>query len=376
MTAGRIAVVVGTRPEIIKVAEITKILGDRALVIHTGQHWDHAMSGSFMESLGVPEPDVSLGTGGNPRGVQIGRTVEALDGVLDRLRPAAVIVQGDTNTALGAALAANAREVPLVHVEAGLRSFDRRMPEEHNRVLIDHLADLCLAPTGLNREQLLAEGVDGSRIVVTGNTVVAAVSRAIDAGADGAAEMIDRLGLRAGQYVVATIHRPENTDIPQRLAAVVRALASLAADVPVLLPLHPRTRARLEESGLSSSLASVTVAEPLGYEEFVGLCARAALTISDSGGVQEEASVWKRPVIVVRRSTERPEVQGTFAHLAEPGEPMLALARQLYADRARLASELAEQPSPYGDLESAQRCVDAVERLVDHPRPDQSISVR
>ena len=368
MTAGRIAVVVGTRPEIIKMAEITQILGDRALVIHTGQHWDHAMSGSFMEGLGMPEPEVSLGIGGNPRGVQIGRAVEALDGVLGRLRPAAVMVQGDTNTALGAALAANAREVPLVHVESGLRSFDRRMPEEHNRVVIDHLADLCLAPTHLNREQLLAEGINGACIAVTGNTVVAAVSRAIDAGADAAAEMIDRLGLRTGEYVVATIHRPENTDIPQRLAAVVRALAALAADVPVLLPAHPRIRARLEESGLSSTLASVRTVEPLGYEEFVGLCAGAALTISDSGGVQEEASVWKRPVIVVRRSTERPEVQGTFAHLTEPGEPMLVLARQLYADRARLASELAEQPSPYGDLESAKHCIRAVERLTAHRR--------
>lgn len=365
MTAGRIAIVVGTRPEIIKMAEIARLLGDRALVVHTGQHWDHAMSGSFMTGLGVREPEVSLGIGGNTRGVQIGSTVAELDGVLDRLRPAAVMVQGDTNTALGAALAANARELPLAHVEAGLRSFDRRMPEEHNRVLIDHLADLCLAPTDLNRDQLLSEGIDLARVVVTGNTVVAAVSHAMATGADAAVERLLALGLRAGAYVVATIHRPENTDIAERLAAVVHALAALAADVPVLLPLHPRTRMRLEEAGLSSALGSVTVIEPLGYEEFVGLCAGAALTVSDSGGVQEEASVWKRPVVVVRRSTERPEVQGTFAHLTEPGEPMLALTRQLYADRRRLAVELAELPSPYGDRHSARRCVEAVDQLVD-----------
>jgi UDP-N-acetylglucosamine 2-epimerase (non-hydrolysing) len=228
----------------------------------------------------------------------------------------------------------------------------------------DHLADLCLAPTELNREQLLAEAIPEDRIVVTGNPIVGAVTRALVDGADRATTLLRGLGVEPGGFYMATIHRPENTDDPRRLEGLLRALGSLTVDAPVVMPLHPRTRACVERFRLSSLLEPITVCAPLGYDEFVALCARAALTISDSGGVQEEASVWKRPVVVVRRSTERPEVNGTFAHLTDPGPALADLARSLFDERDRLSQELAGVPSPYGPLNAAQRCVDATRVLL------------
>jgi UDP-N-acetylglucosamine 2-epimerase (non-hydrolysing) len=362
MTAGvgGIAIIVGTRPEIIKLAEIVRLLGREAALVHTGQHWDQLMSGTFMESLGMPPPEVTLQVGGSSRATQIAQTVEGVDNALQILQPRAVVVQGDTNSALGGALAANACEVPLVHVEAGLRSSDRRMPEEHNRVVADHLADLCLAPTEANRALLLGEGIANDRIVVTGNTVVGAVARALESGEAGAASLIDRLRLQPDAYIVVTLHRPENTDTEEQLRNIVSGLCDLGREARVVWPMHPRTRRRLHEFGVSWDPEQLMVIDPIGYAEFVALCARAALTISDSGGIQEEASVWKRPVVVVRRSTERPEVLGTFAHLTDNAADMVTLARTLLHDREHVHSELAGLPTPYGDRNAALKCVQAI----------------
>lgn len=361
---GRIAVILGTRPEIIKMAEIVRRIGDRVLLVHTGQHWDHAMSGSFMSHLGLPEPEIVLAVGGSSRSSQIAQTLQGLDEVFRTLRPAAVMVQGDTNTVVGGALAANAHGIPLVHVEAGLRSFDRAMPEEHNRVLADHLADLCLAPTEHNRDLLTAEAIPPDRIVVTGNTVVGAVTAALRAGAAGASRAIEAFGLQSGEYVIATIHRPENTDSREQLQSVLGALDALAEKFPILLPLHPRTLARATEFGLTPLLDRLTLLEPMGYEEFVALSANAALTISDSGGVQEEATVWKRPLIVVRRSTERPEAIGTFARLSTGGPSLVKTATEMFANRERIRLDLSTLPSPYGELDAAERCVRATYEML------------
>ena len=301
-TQAPVAVVLGTRPEIIKMAEFIALLGSRARVIHTGQHWDHAMSGAFMSQLRLPAPSATLTVGGATRGRQIGQTILGLEEAFAEQPPAAVVVQGDTNTVVGGALAANALSIPLVHVEAGLRSYDRGMPEEHNRVVTDHLADLCLAPTEGNRSNLLDEGIPEARVVVTGNTVVAAVRAALVHGRSTARRIREGLGLEDDGYVMATIHRPENTDDPASLRRVFGALAEVSAKLcPVVVPLHPRTRRRLEEFGLTGLLAPLRLIDPIAYEEFVCLCSAAALTISDSGGLQEEASVWGRPVVVVRR---------------------------------------------------------------------------
>ena len=362
---GKIAVVLGTRPEIIKMAEIVRLLGERVMLIHTGQHWDHMMSGHFMDQLGLPAPAVSLQVGGTTRALQIAETLAGLEQAFARNTPVAVMVQGDTNTVVGGALAANARSIPLIHVEAGLRSFDRAMPEEHNRIVTDHLADLCLAPTQVSYDLLRSEGIAEGRIAMTGNTIVGTVERALHTGADAARAITTRLNLTEHDYIVATIHRPENTDDPTQLAAILQGLGTVAASCPVIFPIHPRTRSRIAEFGLESSTSSLTMVEPLGYDEFVALCAGAALAISDSGGIQEEASVWKRPVVVLRRSTERPEVQGTFARLCTTPDELVSIVAPLLADRNAIIRRLEATPSPYGDSHAALRCVQATLELIE-----------
>jgi UDP-N-acetylglucosamine 2-epimerase (non-hydrolysing) len=276
--------------------------------------------------------------------------------------PAAVIVQGDTNTVLGAALAANAREVPLVHIESGLRSHDRRMPEEHNRVLTDHLADLLIAPTETNRTNLRAEGIPDARIVVAGNTIVEAVDELMP-DADARSRLLAEHGVEPGRFVLSTLHRPENVDDQDTLRTVLTELAGLP--LPVVLPLHPRTAARIDDFDLTSLLDKLVAIDPIGYREFLGLGVESAFLISDSGGVQEEVSVYKRPVLVVRRSTERPEVIGTFAERVEPGPRIGEVAGGWLDDLADIHERLAATPSPYGDGSASEQAVEAIRELID-----------
>lgn len=351
-----VAVVLGTRPELVKVTELLRILGPGARLIHTGQHYDEEMSGRFLTELGLPEPTYLSGVGGRPRAAQLATALEQLDALFAAEPPAAVVVQGDTNAALAGALAANARGIRLVHVEAGLRSHDRAMPEEHNRVLIDRLADLLCAPTEANRAALRAEGIPDERIAVTGNTVVEAVREHLPGRAERGALRGTFGGLHADGYVLATVHRPENTDDDAALRAVLTELAALAASgTPVLLPLHPRTRARIAEAGLAPLLDGVRVAGPLGYREFLGLAREAALVVSDSGGVQEEVTVLGRPLVVVRRSTERAEALGEFAQLALPGPGVGAAARRRLDEGPAGLRRLAALPSPFGDGLASER---------------------
>jgi UDP-N-acetylglucosamine 2-epimerase (non-hydrolysing) len=357
-----IAVVLGTRPEIIKLGHVIRLLGPAATIVHTGQHYDSGLSAAFFEAFDLPEPAAHLGVGGGTRGEQIGRSVIALDDWLGATETAAVVVQGDTNSVAAGAIAANAREVPLIHVEAGLRSFDRRMPEEHNRIVADHLADLLCAPTEVNRSNLLAEGVDDDRIVVTGNTVVEAVLSLLPSVEDRAA-LLKGHDLESGRFVLSTFHRPENVDHPGTLRTILAELAALP--LPVLLPLHPRTARRAAgDAEARHLLASLRVVDPLGYVDFLGLAVEAAVLVSDSGGVQEEASVVKRPVLVVRRSTERPEVIGTFAERVDPGPQISSVVGAWIDDLEAVHRRLADEPSPYGDGSASARTVDAIERLV------------
>jgi UDP-N-acetylglucosamine 2-epimerase (non-hydrolysing) len=356
-----VAIVLGTRPEIVKLAGIVRLLGDRARVVHTGQHYDALLSDVFFEQLGLPAPSVVLEVGGSSRGAQIGEATSRLDAHFGEDRPAAVVVQGDTNSALAGGLAANAREIALVHVEAGLRSFDRAMPEEHNRVLVDQVADLCLAPTETSRSNLLAGGIADERIVVTGNTVVEAVLDLLPSPDERSVLLADH-DLARGGYVLSTFHRPENVDDPAALTELLEALVALP--LPVLLPVHPRLAARADAAGLTGLLDRLHTVEPLGYREFLGLFAESALAVSDSGGVQEEASVVKRPVVVVRRSTERPEVVGTFSALVERGPAIGAQVQEWLTDVEGLHERLAALPSPYGDGTASERSVAALDTLL------------
>lgn len=363
----RIAVVYGTRPEAVKLRGIVALLGPAACVIHTGQHYDPEMAAAFESGIGFPPPDHQLSVGGGSRGRQIADATVGLESLFADAASqgtpfAAVIVQGDTNTALTGALAANVATLPLVHVEAGLRSHDRGMPEEHNRTIVDHLADLCCAPTPTSAANLANEGITGdTRVAVTGNTVVEAVL-ALRPDAEGTDTILSARGLTRDRFVLATFHRPENVDDPDVLATILGELAALP--IPVFLPLHPRTAARAAAAGLEALLARLRVVPPIGYREFLGLMGASALIVSDSGGVQEESSVVKRPVIVVRRSTERPEVLGTFSRLVAPGPGVADAATEWLDDIAAAHAQLASLPCPYGDGQASALTVAATDRLL------------
>ncbi|WP_254635341.1 non-hydrolyzing UDP-N-acetylglucosamine 2-epimerase [Microbacterium sp. GbtcB4] len=364
-------IVFGTRPEIIKLAPLVRELGDAAFVVHTGQHYDPGMSRVFLRACGIERVDLQLHVGGLPRAAQIGRAAEQIADAVTRFEPRYVVVQGDTNATFAAALAANAAGVRLGHVEAGLRANDRRMPEEHNRVMVDHIADDLFAATEANRANLLAEGIDDARILVTGNPVVEAV-RAQRAGADGDAEVLAELGLTRAGYVLATLHRQENVDTPENLLATLRAFNAIAASGwPVVFPVHPRTRAMLTTLDATHLLDALIAEEPLPYERFLALAAHAALLVSDSGGIQEEATVIGRPVLVVRDSTERPEALGSFTRLVSPQELAAAAATLLDAVEPTLA-RLATVPSPFGDGQATARIAAHIRSTVAPPRTEES----
>ena len=360
--AGSVAVVLGTRPEIIKLAGVIRLLGARGYVIHSEQHYDPSLSGAFFASFGLAEPRVRLaGIGGASRSDQFAGIVLQLARQFEADRPAAVMVQGDTNTAAAAAQAAHFGGIPVVHVEAGLRSFDRNMPEEINRRLIGVVADLHCAPTEASAENLRVEGVDPHAIRVTGNTTVDATFESLSDPA-GAAAVVRAMGLDLGGFVLATIHRPENTDDQAKLTAILEALGSLA--VPVVLPLHPRTRGCVERFGLRPLLDRLRVVEPIDHPTFLALASHARLLVSDSGGVQEECTVLKRPLVVIRNSTERPEaIAAGFAVLVAADDRLAARLAAAVADETWPRS-LADRPSPFGDGHASERVVAATLELV------------
>jgi len=354
----RVAVVYGTRPEMIKLAPVIKLLGDRAFGVHTGQHFDPFLSDHILEEMSFPSPQVNLGVGGQTRAAQIGNAVLRLEEAV--MGSDAVIVQGDTNSGLAGALVANALEIPLFHVEAGLRSYDRRMPEEHNRVLIDHLADVCWAPTDENMANLASEGITGGRAIKTGNPIVEALA-AIAPPREDVDEILGNFEVQLRGFILATLHRPENVDDAGRLEQILNHLGRLP--LPVLFPIHPRTRARIEAAGIVIP-DRLKVVDPVGYREFLGLLGSSRLVVSDSGGVQEEVSILKVPLIVLRRSTERPEVLGTFASLTDSPDEMSSLATDLLGSGDEGLRRLADIPCPYGDGMASMRMARSLEKSI------------
>lgn len=362
MRAGGVALVFGTRPELVKLAPLMWQLGDAAQSIHTGQHSLESLRALCVD-LEVSEPDHVGAVAATPAGSHIGEAVVAVTAALIEDPPDVVVVQGDTNSTLAGALAASSLDLPVVHVEAGLRAFDRRLPEERNRILVDHLCDLACAPTDTARANLIREGIPESRIAVTGNTVVDAVARCLPDRLARAA-MLRARDLEANAFVLATFHRPENVDDGLRLGTIIRELADLT--LPVVFPVHPRTLDRAANAGVDLARANIRVIPPLGYREFLALAAECALIVTDSGGVQEEASIVGRPAIVVRRSTERPEVLGTVTTLVEVGSAIGIEARSLLSDHPAAHQRLAVLATPYGDGHATTRIIAAINDLLDH----------
>lgn len=336
-----IALIVGTRPEAIKLAPIAELLGEHAHVIHTGQHYSTGMTGDLPAARVQLRPLPHDTT----RGQQLGHLTSEIATVFHERPPEAVIVQGDTTSALAGALAANAAAIPLVHVEAGLRSFDRGMPEEHNRVLIDHLADLCCAPTTTAADNLRAERIPTERIVITGNTIVEAATRALPAP-HRQVEILEQLGVTTQRYILATVHRPENADDPVALEQLLAQLTNLP--VPVVLPLHPRTRRLIEAHGLADLANQLRITEPLDYPDTLALIQHAAV-VTDSGGIQEEATILARPVVIIRHSNERPEVEVDHGVRMLPAGDIACIISGWLSDIEAVHDRLRRTPSPYGD---------------------------
>jgi UDP-N-acetylglucosamine 2-epimerase (non-hydrolysing) len=351
-----ISVVLGTRPEIIKLAGVIRNLGRRATVIYTGQHYDEELSDSFFQAFSLPLPHLRLtGISAAHRSIQISQAMFQLAEFFQRTKPKLVIVQGDTNATSSGAQAANYCDVPVLHVEAGLRSDDRTMPEEINRRLVSVLADVHCAPTSWNAANLVSEGIPPHRIRITGNTIVEATQESLQ-DPETSRKLLDELGLHAGEFIVATIHRPENTDDPERLCEILDALAS--APIPVVFPVHPRTSGSVRAFGLNDRLARLRCISPIDHTTFLSLANQARLLISDSGGIQEECTIIKKPLIVVRNNTERPEsiAAGFAVRVRSRREISEEIARIL--DNTELTSILASRPCPYGDGKASRRITD------------------
>ncbi len=304
----RVVAIVGARPQFIKAAAVSRALrakpGTIEVLVHTGQHYDENLSEFFFEDLEIPQPDYHLGIGSASHGLQTGRMLEAIERVVVDENPDWVLVYGDTNSTLAGALAAAKLHIPVAHVEAGLRSFNQRMPEEINRVLTDHVSTLLFAPTPAAVDCLRREGIPAEKIHLVGD-VMYDVAVYYAEKAETRNRVWASLGLKAKQYVLATIHRAENTDDAQRLGTIVDGLADVAREMPVVLPLHPRTRKALQREGLMESVSSrLRVLDPVGYLEMVMLEKNASVIATDSGGVQKESYFYRVPCVTLRDESE------------------------------------------------------------------------
>ncbi len=308
----RVLTLLGTRPEITKLSPVLPLLDQRAdhTVVHSGQHYSYEMDAQFFDELGLRAPDHALAVGSASHGEQTARMLSRLEPVLLALQPDAVLVQGDTNTTLAGALCAAKLGVPVVHLEAGARSFDRRMPEELNRIVVDHVSALLLAADDVAAANLQREGCAARQVRIVGSTAIDAVQQ-VRGRLDGST-VLERLGLTPGTYVTVTAHRAKSTD-RDVLPGLVQALGEIAAAQPLVWPLHPRTRAAMREQQLVMP-ASILVTEPLGYLDMLRLVRDARALLTDSGGLQEEAAVLGTPTLILRDETEWAYLVSAGAH--------------------------------------------------------------
>lgn len=355
-----LTLVLGTRPEIIKLSPVIRACEARQIpfsVLHTGQHYTYAMDRIFFEELGLPEPAFHLDAGSGSHGEQTARILAGTERVLAGHRPAAILVQGDTNTVLAGALAAAKLHIPVGHVEAGLRSFDRRMPEEINRIVADHVADILFAPTTTASGYLKHEGIPEDKVHVTGNTVVDAVSQNL-AIARRRPGILEGMDLSGGRFILVTAHRAENVDERGRLEGILEGLSRVGREtgMPVVFPVHPRTEKMIREFGLAAP--GIRLVPPMGYLDFLLLESEAALLLTDSGGIQEESCVLQVPCVTLRENTERPETITVGSNVLAGTDPRaICDAATIMLGRGRTWE------NPYGDGHAGERIVGILERL-------------
>lgn len=350
--------VVGARPQFMQECVFRRAVdarGHREILVHTGQHYDEKMSQIFFDELGIPRPDINIGIGSGKHGYQTGRMLEALDDVIEAHKPDALVVDGDTNSTLAGALSAAKCHVPLIHVEAGLRSFDRRMPEEVNRIVADHLAELLCAPTAAAMANLADEGL-ASRAVLTGDLMYDCFlhfTKAADVGALTACQVLP------GKYLLATVHRAENAENPARFAEIVKGLCALP--LPVVMPAHPRIHLQL--LSLLRSLPTqrnLRVVEPVGYLAMLALELHAACVLTNSGGVQREAYFAGKPSVILRDTSEwREQVDSGWSKLAGADAAAISACCEALLSVQRLA-----RPAIYGDGSAATKVVAAIDEML------------
>jgi UDP-GlcNAc3NAcA epimerase len=352
----KVATIVGARPQFIKAAAVSRAINEKfagqikEVIVHTGQHHDENMSQVFFDELGIPCPGYNLEISGGSHGLMTGRMLEAVEKVLLEEKPDWVLIYGDTNSTLAGALAAVKLHIPVAHIEAGLRSFNMRMPEEVNRIVADRVSSLLLCPTRTAVTNLANEGI--SRGVYDVGDVMFDVALFYRDKAKRDSTALARLSLKAGRFALATCHRAENTDAPHRLEAILSGLAALARRMPVVLPLHPRTRKLIGDYGMTKYLASLTVVEPLPFLDMVALEQAASLILTDSGGIQKEAFFYRVPCITMRDETEWVEtVESGWNCLVGADSGLIAAT----VDAALDGTTARKAVSPYGDGKAAEK---------------------
>lgn len=360
----RIINVVGARPNFMKIAPVIDEMRRRpsrieSLLVHTGQHYDESMSDSFFEDLQIPRPDLNLGAGSGSHSEQTARVMIAFEQVLLKHPADWVVVVGDVNSTMAAAIVASKQLVRVAHVEAGLRSRDRSMPEEVNRVVTDALADLLLTPSRDANENLLREGAAPEKIRFVGNVMIDTLHRNLERARGS--HVLDRLGLESRRFCAMTLHRPSNVDDKEKLSGIIDAIETIGERFPIVFPIHPRTRERLEQFGLGDrvrALRSLVLTEPLGYLDFLHLYSNSRLVLTDSGGVQEETTVLGIPCLTLRPNTERPITVTEGTNHVVGNDPEL-IKREAFAALERPPS--AARAPELWDGHAAARIVDAIE---------------
>jgi UDP-N-acetylglucosamine 2-epimerase (non-hydrolysing) len=347
-----IAIILGTRPEIIKMSPVIRELERRGLdyfILHTGQHYSYNMDRVFFEQLKLPEARYNLEAGSGTHGEQTGKMLTGIETVLMEEKPEVVLVQGDTNTVLAGALAAAKLHIKVAHVEAGLRSHDRRMPEELNRVLADHCSDYLFAPTERSRKTLMSEGISESKIFMTGNTVVDAVFQNLKLAEEK--NTFEVHGIEPENYFLITAHRQENVDDPMRFAGILNGIEELGKefDMPVVYPIHPRSKMRMQEFGIKTN-GNIRFIEPVDYLDFLNLEKGARLVLTDSGGVQEEACILGVPCVTLRDNTERPETVEVGSNMLAGTEP-----ERIVKSAGRMLVKGKGWKNPFGDGKAAEK---------------------
>lgn len=359
----KLAIILGTRPEIIKMSPLIRECQKRDLdyfILHTGQHYNYEMDQKFFEDLELPKPKYNLNVGSQEYRKQVGLMIREITEVLIKEKADVVLVQGDTNTVLAGALAANKLGIKVGHHEAGLRSHDLTMLEETNRIITDHIADFLFAPTQDALKNLKDEGIDQTKIILTGNTVVDAVLQNLEL-AKNKQNILEKFQVKPQEYILVTAHRAENVDNQKRLQGILDGLGKVAQEfsVQIIYPVHPRTKKNIEEFQINVP-PGIILNDPVGYLEFLQLEANAKLIITDSGGVQEEACILKIPCVTVRDNTERPETIAAGVNILAGTNPdkILESAKEVVTKKKNWVN-------PFGDGKAAEKIIDVLINFMD-----------